>query len=93
MNESEVMARAARAKQFIESDIWQEAWTAYRERIIELIDKADSSDTDTVMQLKRLMASATAAQKHLETLMVDGKVAAKHLEMIQKRPFLRRIAG
>ena len=84
------MARADRARKFIESDVWIEAWTVYRERIVEMIDAADSSETDKVMQLKRLMSSAKAAKAHLEALMVDGKVAAKHLELVQKRPFLKR---
>lgn len=90
MNESEVMARAERARKFLESDVWQEAWTVYRERIVEAIDQADSSDTDKVMQLKRLMAASKAARTHLEALMIDGKVAAKHLELVQKKPFLKR---
>lgn len=87
------MARAERARKFLESDVWQEAWSVYRERIVEMIDSADSSEVDKVMQLKRLMASAKAARSHLEALMVDGKVAAKHLELVQKKPFLKRWNG
>lgn len=90
MNESEVLARAARAKGLIESDVWLEAWDTYRDRIIGEIEAADSSETEKIMQLKRLWVAANAARKHLEALMVDGKVAAKQLEMIQKRPFLKR---
>lgn len=87
------MARAARAKQFIESDIWLEAWDTYRDRIIGQIESADSSEADKIMQLKRLWVAANAARAHLEALMVDGKVAAKQMELMQKRPFLKRFTG
>lgn len=91
--EREVVAKAARAKKFLESEEWQEAWRIYRERALALIENAKSDDTDTVMQAKRLLAAATAAKTHLEVLMVNGQVALKTLEMIEKKPLLRRVMG
>lgn len=93
VEQREAVARAARARKFIESDEWQEAWRLYRERALSVIENAKSDDTDTVMQAKRLLAAATAAKKHLEVLMVDGEVAMKTLEMMEKKPLLRRVMG
>jgi hypothetical protein len=88
------LERGDRAKKFLESEEWVEAWDTYRTRIIEQIDKAASDDAATVMHLKRLLAAARAAQGHLETLMVNGRIAVKNLELIekQKRGFFRRVA-
>lgn len=91
--EREIVAKAARAKKFLESEEWREAWRLYRERILSLIENAKSDDADTVMQAKRLLTAATAAKTHLEVLMVNGQVAMKTLEMIEKKPLLKRVLG
>lgn len=87
LSESEVLARAERARKMIESDVWVEAFATYRDRIMQEIEKADSGDEKTVMHLKRLLTAANAAKSHLESLMVDGKVALKTMEFQQKRRF------
>lgn len=78
-----------RAEQILSNPVWQEAWEAYRLRILEEIDAARSNDTDTVMHLKRLLAAATAAKKHLERIMADGAFAAKTIELDEKKKLFR----
>lgn len=82
---SDPLASGKRAEQILQSDEWQQAWDAYRQRIFEEIEAAPSDATDKVMHLKRLLAAAKAAQAHLERLVVDGKVAAANLELEDKR--------
>ena len=81
------------AEQILSSDVWQEAWTAYRGRILEEIEGARSNDTDTVMHLKRLLAAASAARAHMERLMKEGAVAAKSIEFQERQSKLKRVFG
>lgn len=91
MTNEERLGRGARAKAILESDEWKEAWSLYRERIFEQMEKAGSNDVETVMHLKRLLASAKAAQAHFEALMSDGKVAAAEIELVRKKSILDRL--
>jgi hypothetical protein len=79
------------AEQVLSSEVWREAWDAYRARVLEEIESARSSDVDTVMHLKRLLTAASAARAHLERLMKEGAVAAKAIELEEKQNKLKRI--
>ncbi len=85
MNEVEHLRRAEQARQIIESPVWIEAWETYRERTLQLIESADSNETEKVMQAKRLLAAGTAARKHLEALLVEGKMAAAQVVLDEQR--------
>lgn len=73
-----------RAEQILQSDEWQAAWEAYRQRIFEELEALPSDATDKVMHLKRLLAAAKGARAHLERLVADGKVATVELEERRK---------
>jgi hypothetical protein len=79
------------AERFLSSEVWIDAWTAYRTRILEEIESAKSNDDETVMHLKRLLTAAIAARTHLERIMVEGKVAAKNIDIDEKRSLMRRV--
>lgn len=81
------------AQRILNSEVWQEAWDAYRTNILALIEQAKSNDTDTVMHLKRLLAAATACRGHLERLMKEGAVAVHAIDMEEKRGRLRKLFG
>jgi hypothetical protein len=81
------------AEQVLSNPIWQEAWEAYRARILEQIEAAPSNNTDAVMHLKRLLAAASAARAHLERIMKEGAVAAKMIELEDRKTGLRKIFG
>lgn len=81
------------AERILKSPVWEEAWTAYRARILEEIEKAPSSGTETVMHLKRLLAAGSAARAHIERIMKEGAVAAKMIELEDKKQGLRKIFG
>lgn len=79
------------AERILKSPVWVEAWEAYRLRILELIEAAGSSDTDSVMHLKRLLKSGQDAKSHLERIMSEGAYAAKMIEIEEKRGRLERL--
>jgi hypothetical protein len=81
------------AEQVLAAEVWQQAWDAYRARILEEIEAARSSDAETVMHLKRLLTAASAARSHLERLMKEGAVAAREIDIAEQRSKLRRIFG
>jgi hypothetical protein len=91
--ERATLAKAERARKFLESEEWKEAWRLYRERALSVIENAKSNDSETIMHAKRLLTAAAAAKTHMEALMVDGQVAAKTLEMHEKKPLLKRVFG
>lgn len=77
--------RGQSAEQVLNNPIWQEAWTAYRLRILEEIEAAPSNNTDMVMHLKRLLAACSAAKGHMERIMKEGQIAAASIEFDNKR--------
>jgi hypothetical protein len=81
------------AEQILKNPIWEEAWTAYRARILEEIEAAPSDKHDLVMHLKRLLSAATAARTHMTRIMQEGVVAAKMIELEEKKQGLRKIFG
>lgn len=91
--ERQALARGARAKALLEAEEYTEAWDIYRQRIFDAFEAAKSDDVDTIMQLKRLLASATAARAHMQALVIDGQVAGKTLELLEKKPLLKRVFG
>ncbi len=90
---ADVIAIGNRANSILDSEEWKEAWNAYRTRIFEEIEAAQSNDTEKVMHLKRLLSAGNAAQKHLERLVMDGKVAAKNLELDEQQRKRFRLFG
>lgn len=85
MTETEQVRRAEKAKAILESPLWLEAWDSYRKALITLMEKADSNDTEVVMQAKRLLAASQNARHHLEMLIRDGKMASAILEQEENR--------
>lgn len=79
--------RGIRAQKLLESDEWVEAWTAYRVRILEEIEKAPSDAQERVMHLKRLLTAANAAKGHMERLVKEGALAAKEIELEPRKRF------
>jgi hypothetical protein len=80
------------AERIIKSEVYQEAWNAYRLRVLELMEAAGSHDTATVMHLKQLLTVATAVRAHLERIMKEGAIAAASIEFEEKRGMLKRMA-
>jgi hypothetical protein len=79
------------AERVLRSDAYQEAWSAYRTRIFELMEQA--KDKDTVWELHRRLTVLAGVQGHIERLMKEGKIAAANIESEEKRGFLKRVIG
>lgn len=91
MNDIEQVRRAERAKQFLESDVWLEAWEAYRARLFSVWEGSKIDDVTTREEAKRLLLAGQAARAHLEMLVRDGKVSAEtiKIEAARKKWFQR----
>ena len=87
---SDPITSGIKAKHILESEEWTAAWDAYRVRIFEEIEAADSRDSEKVLHLKRLLAAAKSAKAHLERLISDGAIASAELKMDEdkRRPAL-----
>lgn len=81
MNDEEQVRRAERAKRIVDDPLWTEAWAIYRNRLMDVIDKADSANVELVMHAKRLLAASKAAQQHMTTILQDGAISAATIEM------------
>ena len=82
---SDPITAGIKAKHILESEEWIAAWDAYRTRIFEEIEEADSRDGEKVLHLKRLLAAAKSARAHLERLISDGTVAQHELKLDEDR--------
>jgi hypothetical protein len=85
--------RGQEAERFLQNPIWEEAWVAYRTRILEEMESAASGNTELVMHLKRLLTAASAARAHMERIMKEGVFAAKSIELEEKQGRLRKMFG
>lgn len=84
MNDYKDLERGTRVNQFLQSDEWREAWSAYEQRIVAAIVDPKSS-VDDVDHQRKLLWSAKAARQHLETLVNQGKVAAATINLEAER--------
>lgn len=85
MNDIEQVRRAEQARQILESPLWAEAWEVYRNRLLDIIERADSAATEQVMQAKRLLTAGAAARGHLTAIIENGKVSAETIKMVDER--------
>jgi hypothetical protein len=85
MNDIQQVRRAERARQFLESDVWIEAWDAYRSKLIAVWEGSKIADQETREEAKRLLMAGQAARAHLEMLVRDGKVSAETIKVDEAR--------
>lgn len=78
MNESELLARAAKAKALLDDPLLSEAWGLAEKAIL---DKFRSAPDDSgVIRAKQLLTALTLVRRLLEQAVSDGKVAERTLE-------------
>jgi hypothetical protein len=91
MNDEDAVKRGRNAATIINDPLWAESWDIYHKRLHELIDKADSSQVEVIMQAKRLLHAGKAAKSHIESIFMDGKIAAETVRLDEERT--KRMAG
>lgn len=79
MNDHETLARAERAEKLLNSELWMEAWTAYRKRLMQIIEEAKTDDE--ALEARRMLRAGVAAREHLERIVADGAFAASNIEL------------
>ena len=83
MNDHELVRRADRAKQLLEHDLFNEAWTAYRAVMLDLMATA-KTDAET-LEAKRMLRAAESARSHIERIIAEGTVAAADIKAESER--------
>lgn len=79
------------AEQILKNETWEMAWNAYRARLLEEMERADSKQDALVLHLKRMLSAAAGARGHLERIMNEGAVAAKSIEFEEKRSTISKL--
>ena len=87
----DLIAKGDRARKFLESDEWKEAWSLYNDRLYAEFKACPSENKDRLQQIKMLQLAGDAAKAHLERLMVDGQFAQKDIEFQAKQSRLTRV--
>lgn len=93
-NQRLALEKGDKARAILESEVWQEAFKVFEDRILQDFRTCRSDDTSRMQQLKMLLLAGEAAKKHLEALMSEGRFAAADLTFKQeKKPLLKRVFG
>jgi hypothetical protein len=81
--------RAAKARSFLEADLWQECWDDFEQFIWEQIKQTESRDTEKLAHWKRLHVAGQAFKSFFERVVKEGTFAAADLEYKEKRGLLK----
>jgi hypothetical protein len=82
------MARGHQAARILNDGMYQEAFTAVRERIIALLESAELPD-DKRQRVNDLLVALKQTKKYMEQVMQGGKMAAEQIE--RERTFGERV--
>jgi len=73
------MARSGRAQRVLNDDIYNEAYTVIRERIIQQLSMAETTG-EKRERLNGLLVSLETVRRYMEQIMISGKMAAQQIE-------------
>lgn len=85
MTNEELLDRARRAKEIIESPVWVEAWESLRAQLFDTIEH-ERSDAHA-LEARRKLHAAASVRMALERMMSDGAVAAADIDAANKRSY------
>ena len=84
MTPEQEIERARNAKRVLDDAMYQEAYSAIRERIVGQLSLVEL-DPAKRQRLNDLLVSLATVQKYMENVVIGGKVAAQDIE--RKRTF------
>lgn len=88
MTPEEEVRRGNRAKNLLADEIYVEAYSAVRERIVSQLSLAETVD-DKRERLNSLLVALATVQRYMEQVMLTGKMAAEQIE--RDRKFSERV--
>ena len=88
MNAEDEQRRGARAQQVLGHEIYTEAYTALRERLITMLEMADIS-AEKRQRLNDLLVAQAQHRRYMEQIVVGGRMAAEQVE--RDRTFAARV--
>lgn len=77
-----------RARQFLESSEWEQAFHTYRQQVLE--EMAIAKD---VIPLQARIAVLESVKTHLESLVKHGAIAAQDIQLRERRGLLKKVLG
>lgn len=80
------VARAVRAKQLLEDELFSEAWEGLERGAIERLAAADTNDTKTLQALTMSLQTVRAIRRRFEVWIAEGKEAAEREARRQEKP-------
>jgi hypothetical protein len=89
MNPEDEIARGHNAQRILGDAMYQEAFTAVRDRLIALLESAELAD-DKRQRVNDLLVALTQTRKYLQKTLESGKMAADEIER-NKKTFGERI--
>ncbi|WP_157900149.1 hypothetical protein [Rhodoferax koreensis] len=72
--------QASRAKEVLDNEVYQQAFTDYKTEIIKQWETSPARDEDGRQRLWLMLATLNKVQSMLQTTMETGKLAAQELE-------------
>lgn len=85
MRPEEALRYAEQARIILDSDRWKDAWSIYREKLLEILEKTPIEDVESVLEAKRMLIVAEKVRGHLEGLMQNGRVYAETIRVEKER--------
>jgi hypothetical protein len=79
VNPDEEMQRGHNAARILNDGMYQEAFTAVRDRLVSLLESAEL-DPDKRQRVNDLLVALKSTRKYLETVMQTGRMAADDIE-------------
>lgn len=88
MTPEEEIRRGNRARNILGDEIYVEAYSSVRERIVSQLSLAEV-DADKRARLNNLLVALATVQRYMEQVMVGGKMAAEQIE--RDKTFAERV--
>ena len=79
MSPEEEVSRAAKAQRVLADDMYNEAYSVIRERIVQQLSQAETTG-DKRDRLNALLVSLETVRRYMEQVVISGKMAAQQIE-------------
>lgn len=90
MSPEEEVSRAAKAQRVLADDMYNEAYSVIRDRIVQQLSQAETAG-EKRERLNALLVSLETVRRYMEQVVISGKMAAQQIE--RDRTFTERVGA
>lgn len=90
MSPEEEVSRAAKAQRVLSDDMYNEAYSVIRDRIVQQLSQAETAG-EKRERLNALLVSLETVRRYMEQVVISGKMAAQQIE--RDRTFSERVGA